>query len=159
MDSLFRNRVFQVALVVVAVFALVLAAYGAYESWDLRSDLDSVKERLSILRGIEAEQSLIIANAELLDAQNAIADCMADAGVTSLDCADNTLWDGSSGVVTATGGGTTYDAADYLDNGKFLAVYQLNKNGDIVGGSLAGSLWGRFIEWDDVNNCWKIREP
>jgi hypothetical protein len=157
MDSLFRNRVFQLAIVVVVVFALLLAAYGAYESWKLRSDLDSVKDRVSILRGVEAEQLLITANTELLHAQNAIADCMADAGVTSLDCADNTLWDGSSGVVTATDGGTIYDAADYLDNVKFVAVYQVMKNGDIVDGSLAGSLWSRFLQWDDVNNCWKIR--
>jgi hypothetical protein len=157
MDSLFRNRVFQLAIVVVVVFALLLAAYGAYESWKLRSDLDSVKSRLSTLTEIEFEHLLHTANVELLHAQNAIADCMADAGVTSLDCADNTLWDGSSGVVTATNGDTTYDAADYLADGKFVAVYQVMKNGDIVDGSFAGSRW-RFLQWDDVNNCWKMKE-
>jgi len=88
-----------------------------------------------------------VANAELHQAQTAIADCMADAGVTALSSYnDKTGWDGSRGVIQAKG----YDAADYL-HGTFKAHYLVNKNGDIVGA--VNDAW-RGLRWDSAKHRW-----
>lgn len=88
-----------------------------------------------------------VANAELHQAQTAIADCMADAGVTALSSYnDKTGWDGSRGVIQANG----CDAADYL-HGTFKAHYLVNENGDIVGA--VNDAW-RDLRWDSAKHQW-----
>ncbi len=88
-----------------------------------------------------------LANAELREAQTAIAACMADAGVATLSSYNNTTgWDGSRGVVQAN----VFDAADYL-YGTFKAHYLVNENGDIVGA--INDAW-RGLRWHSANHRW-----
>ena len=88
-----------------------------------------------------------LANAELRQAQTAIAACMADAGVAILSNYDVTTgWDGSRGVVQADG----CDAADYL-HGAFKAHYLVNEKGDIVGA--INDAW-RGLRWHSALHRW-----
>jgi len=88
-----------------------------------------------------------LANAELRQAQTAIAACMADAGVAILSNYDDTTgWDGSRGMVQANG----RDAADYL-HGVFKAHYLVNDKGDIVGA--INDSW-RGLRWHSALHRW-----
>ncbi len=75
------------------------------------------------------------ANTEMHQARTAVALCMYEAGVDELDAEVLQGWDGSAGLVEATGSsGTTYDAASYLHKGfLFKAKYTLNRHGNITG--------------------------
>jgi hypothetical protein len=92
------------------------------------------------------------ANAELHQAQTAIAACMADAAVDKLSSYnDTTGWNGSPGVIQANG----CDAADYA-HGIFRASYLVDDNGDIVG--VANHVWGD-LQWDSVLGEWTEVTP
>jgi len=75
------------------------------------------------------------ANTEMHQARTAIVLCLYEAEAMEIDAAVPAGWDGSAGVVEATGAsGTTHDAADYLHGGApFKASYILNKAGHITG--------------------------
>jgi len=92
------------------------------------------------------------ANAELHQAQSAIAACMAEAEVDKLSrYDDSTGWKGSPGVIQADG----CDAADYV-HGIFRAFYLVDENGDIVG--VANHVWGD-LQWDSVLGQWTEVTP
>jgi hypothetical protein len=92
------------------------------------------------------------ANAELHQAQSAIAACMAEAGVDKLSSYnDTTGWNGSPGVIQADG----CDAADYV-HGTFRALYLVDENGDIVG--VASHAWSG-LQWDSVLDEWTEVTP
>lgn len=90
------------------------------------------------------------ANAEVNEAQNAITQCMTDAGAVEL-LAAVTGWDGSAGMVEASGSGGTKDAASYLEGGTFKAKYDVDKNGNIIHGTDVS--WGG-IKWSGEKPVW-----
>jgi hypothetical protein len=92
------------------------------------------------------------ANAELHQAQSAIAACMADAGVDKLSSYnDTTGWNGSPGMIQADG----CDAANYV-HGTFRALYLVDENGDIVG--VASHAWSG-LQWDSALDEWTEVTP
>ena len=98
--------------------------------------------------------NLEAAKTELHQAQTAIVACMADAGASSLSSSGD--WDGSAGVVTATDGTNTYDAADYI-YGKFKATYTVTANGEITNGVVLSSGGWSGIVWDNTTSNWKAQ--
>ncbi len=97
------------------------------------------------------------AKTELHQAQTAIAACMAEAGASELDAAA-TDWDGSSGVIEATNGSVTYDAADSLMGAQFKALYDVDVTGEITNGSLPTTGGWSGIQWNTSINGWE-KEP
>jgi type II secretory pathway pseudopilin PulG len=75
------------------------------------------------------------ANTEMHQARTAIILCLYEAEATEIDAEVPGGWDGSPGVVEATGAsGATHDAASYLREGSsFKASYILNRAGHITG--------------------------
>jgi len=92
------------------------------------------------------------ANAELRQAQSAIAACMEKAGVDKLSSYnDTTGWNGSPGVIQADG----CDAAGNV-HGIFRASYLVDENGDIVG--VANHVWSG-LQWDGDLRQWTEATP
>jgi PKD repeat protein len=91
------------------------------------------------------------ANAEVNEADSAIRQCMADAGAVEL-LAAVTGWDGSAGMVKASGSGGTKDAASYLAGGTFKAKYDVAKDGTIILGTDVS--WGGSIKWSGEKPVW-----
>ena len=90
------------------------------------------------------------ANAEVNEADSAIKQCMADAGAVALLEAV-TGWDGSAGMVKASGSGGTKDAASYLGGETFKAKYDVAKDGTISNGTDVS--WGG-IKWSGAKPVW-----
>ena len=90
------------------------------------------------------------ATKEMIEAETAIGQCMADAGAGVL-VTDVTGWDGSAGKVTASGAGGTKDAASYLEGKTFKAKYDVGLNGKITGG--VDVSWGN-ITWNAALGRW-----
>jgi prepilin-type N-terminal cleavage/methylation domain-containing protein len=93
------------------------------------------------------------AKTELHQAQTAIVACMAEAGASELDAAAAD-WDGSSGVIEATSGSVTYDAADSLLGATFKALYDVNIDGEIYNASLPTTGGWSGVAWDTDINGW-----
>ena len=77
----------------------------------------------------------------------------AEAGVAQIDAAD--WWDGTAGVIEASSGNTTYDAADSLMGSAFKAEYYVELDGEITNGRLTGVTdpW-EGITWDATTLGW-----
>jgi hypothetical protein len=120
----------------------------------VRSEDSAGNEAVSAGHGVTAggPEEVDRANAELHQAQTAIASCMAEAEVDKLSSYnDTTGWNGSPGVIQANG----CDAADYV-HGIFRASYLVDENGDIVG--VANHVWGD-LQWDSVLGEWTEVTP
>jgi hypothetical protein len=120
----------------------------------VRSEDSAGNEAVSAGHGVTAggPEEVDRANAELHQAQTAIASCMAEAEVDKLsNYNDTTGWNGSPGVIQANG----CDAADYV-HGIFRASYLVDENGDIVG--VANHVWGD-LQWDSVLGEWTEVTP
>jgi type IV pilus assembly protein PilA len=90
--------------------------------------------------------TLEAAKTELHQAQTAVAACLADAGVGTLNTAAVIpAWDGSEGDVIAVGANNTaFDAADYV-HGLFRGLYDIDVDGTILAGY--PNDWGTGIQW------------
>lgn len=87
------------------------------------------------------------ANAEVHQAHAAISCCMIDAGVRQLDAEAPVSWDGSEGVVTATGmAGMVHDAAHSLRVKRLKATYMVTPGGQITG--VQDQEWSG-VSWED----------
>jgi len=120
----------------------------------VRSEDSAGNEAVPAEHGVTAggPEEVDRANAELHQAQTAIATCMAEAGAGKLsNYNDTTGWNGSPGVIEADG----CDAADYV-HGIFRASYLVDENGDIVG--VANHVWGG-LQWDGVLGEWTEVTP
>jgi len=109
----------------------------------VRSQDSAGNEAVSAAHGVTAggPEEVDRANAELHQAQTAIAYCMDAAGADKLSMFNNsTGWNGSPGVIEADG----CDAADYV-HGIFRALYLVDETGDIVG--VANHVWND-LQWD-----------
>jgi prepilin-type N-terminal cleavage/methylation domain-containing protein len=97
--------------------------------------------------------TLEAANAELHQAQTAVAASLSEAGVAELDAAV-TGWDGSAAIncpTSTASDGTTYPASDYLHK-VFKGLYDVDINGTIT--NAANGTWAGSITWDDANGRW-----
>jgi len=120
----------------------------------VRSQDSAGNQTVSPGRGITAggPEEVDRANAELHQAQTAIAACMAEAQVDKLSSYnDTTGWNGSPGVIQADG----CDAANYV-HGIFRASYLVDENGDIVG--VANHVWSG-LQWDGDLRQWTEVTP
>ncbi len=96
------------------------------------------------------------ANAESQMVMLAVDSALADAGVNQLDGTGGADWAGEAGVVTATGGGTTTDAANYLTlkGGALKGSYDIDVDGNILGTSTYLDFY-----WSEANNRWLEEAP
>ena len=127
---------------------------GVTYHFKVRSQDGAGNEAVSAGHGVTAGglEEVDRANAELYQAQTAIASCMAKAEVDKLSSYnDSTGWNGNPGVIQADG----CDAADYV-HGIFRASYLVDENGDIVG--VANHVWSD-LQWDSVLREWTDVTP
>jgi type IV pilus assembly protein PilA len=98
--------------------------------------------------------TLEAANAELHQAQTAVAASMSEARAAQLDAAV-TGWDGSAAIncpTSTASDGTTYPAAEYLHK-IFKGIYDVDIQGTIT--NAANGTWPASIVWDDASGRWK----
>lgn len=127
---------------------------GVTYHFKVRSQDGAGNEAVSAGHGVTAggPEEVDRANAELDQAQTAIASCMAEAEVDRLSSYDDsTGWNGNPGVIEADG----CDAADYV-HGIFRALYLVDETGDIVG--VANHVWND-LQWDSVLREWTEVTP
>jgi hypothetical protein len=120
----------------------------------VRSQDSAGNEAVSAGHGVTAggPEEVDRANAELHQAQTAIASCMDEAEVDRLSSYDDsTGWNGSPGVIEADG----CDAADYV-HGTFRALYLVDETGGIVG--VANHVWND-LQWDSELGEWTEVTP
>ena len=114
------------------------------------------------ITGFFGRGTLQAANTELHQAQTAIIAAMADAESNNITVVS--VWAGEQDIVTITGAGGTFDAADYC-YGPFRAAYTVDDDDMTDDGSDKGAIvlgnpnitggWGGSIQWSTAYMNWE----